>query len=270
MDYRGNQQQQNTQFGMPNKIATEFMMQYGQDLVGQGSQVVNQKLGSFFSMSKIKYYFAVDNEYVAKKLAVLLFPFARTNWHVQFESNGTPVPPRSDVNAPDLYIPFMSLITYVLLSGIVLGYDNRFDPEQIGILSSQAVFWLFVENVILSFVIYVMNITNNLSYLDTLAYTSYKFVGMILILVAHLIYPSKLLFYLTFAWASVAIAFFLTRTLKVQILAQPVSGYNYYSGDYSQGTQPKSHVSFLLFIALIQPLMTYCLTSKTIFGSILF
>lgn len=33
--------------------------------------------------------------------------------------------PRFDVNAPDLYIPAMGFITYVLVAGLALGTQNR-------------------------------------------------------------------------------------------------------------------------------------------------
>lgn len=36
------------------------------------------------------------------------------------------MPPRMDINAPDLYIPIMAFTTYVLVSGIVLGTQGRY------------------------------------------------------------------------------------------------------------------------------------------------
>ena len=51
--------------------------QYGQQLADQGRVQVEQKLESWFAISKLKYYFAVDNSYVGKKLALLLFPYAQ-------------------------------------------------------------------------------------------------------------------------------------------------------------------------------------------------
>lgn len=36
----------------------------------------------------------------------------------------TPVQPRYDINAPDLYIPSMGYVTYVLLAGFMLGESN--------------------------------------------------------------------------------------------------------------------------------------------------
>jgi len=35
--------------------------------------------------------------------------------------------PREDINAPDLYIPLMSFITYILLVGFVLADVNRYE-----------------------------------------------------------------------------------------------------------------------------------------------
>lgn len=46
------------------------------------------------------------------------------NWEVNFQQD-TPVAPRFDVNAPDLYIPVMAFITYVLVAGLALGTQNR-------------------------------------------------------------------------------------------------------------------------------------------------
>ena len=51
--------------------------QYGQQLADQGRVQVEQKLESWFAISKLKYYFAVDNSYVGKKLALLLFPYVQ-------------------------------------------------------------------------------------------------------------------------------------------------------------------------------------------------
>lgn len=47
------------------------------------------------------------------------------NWEVSYKQD-TPVAPRFDVNAPDLYIPAMGFITYVLVAGVALGTQNRY------------------------------------------------------------------------------------------------------------------------------------------------
>lgn len=37
---------------------------------------------------------------------------------------GKYAPPRDDMNAPDLYIPLMSFITFVLVTGLLKGTNN--------------------------------------------------------------------------------------------------------------------------------------------------
>lgn len=39
--------------------------------------------------------------------------------------------PREDINSPDLYIPSMALVTYILLSALRAGLDNTTRPEQV-------------------------------------------------------------------------------------------------------------------------------------------
>lgn len=92
------------------------------------------QIDRFIPVTKLKYYFAVDTVYVGKKLGLLVFPYLHQvstthrsapawkqgggtssgvlplsqlspqDWEVQYQQD-TPVAPRFDINAPDLYIP---------------------------------------------------------------------------------------------------------------------------------------------------------------------
>ena len=64
-----------------------------------------------------------------------------------------------------------------MVAGLVLGIQNRFSPEVLGILASQALAWTLVEIVFLMVVLYVINVRTNLKTLDMFAFTGYKFVG---------------------------------------------------------------------------------------------
>ncbi|XP_046498743.1 protein YIF1A isoform X2 [Equus asinus] len=99
-------------------------MAYGSSIASHGKDMVHKELHRFVSVNKLKYFFAVDTAYVAKKLGLLVFPYTHQNWEVQY-SRDAPLPPRRDLNAPDLYIPTMAFITYVLLAGIALGIQKR-------------------------------------------------------------------------------------------------------------------------------------------------
>lgn len=70
----------------------------------------------------------MTNEYVLRKMVIVLFPFTvkEEGWKRQVSYDMTaggdpnaPNTPRSDVQAPDLYIPLMSLVTFLIVSGCV-------------------------------------------------------------------------------------------------------------------------------------------------------
>lgn len=67
-------------------------------------------------MTGLKMYFAVDTQYVLKKLMLLMFPYTHRDWSPRYQSD-QPIPAREDINAPDLYIPgeFPPLDSYGLI-----------------------------------------------------------------------------------------------------------------------------------------------------------
>ena len=70
----------------------------------------------------MKDYFDVTNEYVIKKLRIIYLPFTIKDWKPLPPSyDGTHITPRTDVMAPDLYIPLMSFVTFIILVGVSLG-----------------------------------------------------------------------------------------------------------------------------------------------------
>ena len=123
----------------------------------KGREEITKNLDKYISIGQLKYYFAVDTNYVGKKLGkatyywieengytqnypkhkaispyqvfnlsgLLLFPFAQKDWSIKYNQE-EPVQPKYDVNAPDLYIPCMGYITYILVVGYILGLRNTF------------------------------------------------------------------------------------------------------------------------------------------------
>ncbi|KAM9591513.1 protein YIF1B-like [Morphnus guianensis] len=81
---------------------------------------LREPLDRFIPVGRLKYYFAVDTVYVGRKLGLLIFPFMHQDWQVRYQQD-TPVAPRFNVNAPDLYIPVMAFVTYILIAGLALG-----------------------------------------------------------------------------------------------------------------------------------------------------
>lgn len=59
-------------------MVANMAMQYGQTLANQGREYMDKKFEKYVSTSQIKYYFAVDTQYVMKKLKLLFFPYTHS------------------------------------------------------------------------------------------------------------------------------------------------------------------------------------------------
>ena len=71
---------------MANPMVKDMAMQYGQQFVGQGQEAIKEQMNKYISIGQLKYYFAVDTSYVAKKLGILLFPVRQNDFLI----NGMP------------------------------------------------------------------------------------------------------------------------------------------------------------------------------------
>ena len=122
-----------------NDATAQFGMQLGQSAVAAGQDYVqknvrlypicalftdfdNAQFGGFMPYGTLKHHFNVSNSYVVYKLRLVLFPWRHKPWTRRVHrpdqgySQGPPpphaaagewMPPRDDINSPDLYIPRM-------------------------------------------------------------------------------------------------------------------------------------------------------------------
>ncbi|KAF2904786.1 hypothetical protein ILUMI_01389 [Ignelater luminosus] len=236
-------------------IVQDMAFQYGQQLASTGKTMIKQGLEQYVAVSRLKYYFAVDTKYVMSKLGLLFFPFIHSDWSIKYEQDGNPVQPRFEINAPDLYIPTMAYFTYVLMAGLVLGMQQRFTPEQIVMQASSALAWCIVELAVYSCTLYITNIQTSLRTLDLLAYSGYKFIGIIASIVVSLL-AGRTGYYATLIYVSLALAFFLVRSLKAQVLQERQAQYY---GEAPTGGN-KRRLYFLLFVAVTQPALSWWLS----------
>lgn len=228
-------------------MVQDMAMQYGQQLAGAGKTMLKKEVERYVPVSKLKYYFAVDTKYVISKLMLLFFPFTHKDWTVKYEQDG-PVQPRFEINAPDLYIPTMAYVTYVLVAGLVLGTQQRFSPEQIGILASSALAWCIVELAVYSCTLYIIQVETSLRTLDLLAYAGYKYIGTIFSILVSLV-GGRTGYYSCLIYTNLALAFFLVRSLKVQVLSETSVQETSYYGAQQSSTGHKRRLYFLLFVA---------------------
>lgn len=227
-------------------VVTNMAVQYGNALVGTGKQ----HLEKYVPVTALKYYFAVNTDYVFAKLMLLFFPFTHNDWSVKYEQD-VPLQPRYEKNAPDMYIPTMAFFTYVATAGLVLGMHERFTHEQLGILASSALAWGVIELLVHTVSLYVMNLQTSLTTLDLLAYCGYKYVGINAALLLSLLFR-KFGYYVMLLYFSVSLAVFLMRSLKLRVIPQGHSSYTA-SGN-------KRRLYFILFLAGIQPILMWWLS----------
>uniref|UniRef100_A0A8D2L4D9 Protein YIF1 n=1 Tax=Varanus komodoensis TaxID=61221 RepID=A0A8D2L4D9_VARKO len=177
----------------------------------------------------------------------------RNDWQVQYQQD-TPVAPRFDVNAPDLYIPVMAFITYILVAGLALGTQNRFSPDLLGLQASSALAWLIVEVLAILLSLYLVTVNTDLSTIDLVAFSGYKYVGMIVGLLAGLLF-GKMGYYLLLSWCCVTIFVFTIRTLRLKILSEAAA-----EGVLVQSAKNQLRMYLTMAVAGLQPLIMYWLT----------
>ncbi|XP_011695837.1 PREDICTED: protein YIF1B [Wasmannia auropunctata] len=233
-----------TQF-LAQPVVTDMAMQYGNALVGTGKQ----HLEKYVPITALKYYFAVNTDYVFAKLMLLFFPFTHKDWSVKYEQD-VPLQPRYETNAPDMYIPTMAFFTYVASAGLVLGVQGRFTHEQLGILASSALAWGLIELLVHMVSLYVMNLQTSLATLDLLAYCGYKYVGINAALLISLLFR-KFGYYVMLLYFSASLAVFLMRSLKLRVIPQ---GHSY------TASGNKRRLYFILSLAGMQPVLMWWLS----------
>jgi hypothetical protein len=133
------------------------------------------------------------------------------------------LPPREDLNSPDMYIPMMALVTYIVLSTLLAGLRGAFHPELLGYTATTAISVMLLEILTIKAGTFVLNISSSSQLLDLVAYSGYKFVGVIVSLLlsslcSHLKIGGSWVSWTVFLYCFSANAFFLLRSLRYVLL----------------------------------------------------
>jgi hypothetical protein len=164
--------------------------------------------------------FAISQKYVASKLLMLLAPYLR-RWTYnrqpeQIQGGQKYLPPRLDVNSPDLFIPIMSAWTYVLIVCGLKALHNTFTPDLMYSAVWGACLSWVVHLAVAKVVLKAMQLSS-VPYLELLAYTGYAFLpACSSALVGHA--TGKWGYWATWFYGSFCMAVFLVRTIKRIIL----------------------------------------------------
>lgn len=223
----------------------------------------------YLSFFELKHYFNVTNSYVVNKLFLVLFPWRHKPWSRKQNPlrEGRYLAPRDDVNSPDMYIPVMSIVTYILLSTLIAGLRGEFQPELLGSKAVMGLSVVILEILGLKLGTYILSISNDSQWLDLVAYSGYKFVGIIVtIAVAEMFNGGKgtggWIGWSVFLYTFLANSLFLMRSLKYVLL--PESNADPRAGGMQTDTRAKKNqrTQFLFFYSYIIQLVLMWILSR--------
>ncbi|KAK7179048.1 hypothetical protein DPSP01_003449 [Paraphaeosphaeria sporulosa] len=245
--------------GFINDPTAQLGFQMGKSAMNAGQEYVEQNFGRFISVSALKHYFNVSNTYVANKLWIVLFPWRHRPWSRQQRMANNPsdvfyLPPREDINSPDMYIPMMALVTYILLSTLLAGLRGAFKPELLGYTTTQAISVMLLEILIIKLGTFLLNISSSSQLLDLVAYSGYKFVGVIVSLLltslfSQLNFGGAWISWVVFVYCFNANAFFLLRSLRYVLLPESnPQGVGGGAAGYTSSRSQKSARTQFLFV----------------------
>ncbi|CAI5723102.1 unnamed protein product [Peronospora farinosa] len=179
--------------------------------------------GAYGVWGSLKYYFTVNNSYVKSRLKILLLPFRHKNWRRmgngdQDVSKPTQyAPPTHDSNAPDLYIPLMGFLTYILIVGYSKGTSNQFSPDVITKDASYCLVMQLIEIGVLAACLYVLN--SSISFLDLVSFSGYKYVPLVINTVVFQLLGS-IAYYVSLLYTGIAVSYFTLNCMKGSV-AEP-------------------------------------------------
>ncbi|KAK8850544.1 hypothetical protein IAR55_004462 [Kwoniella newhampshirensis] len=245
-------------WGGMNDATAQMGVQFGKSAVAAGQDYVEKNFTRYLPLQLIKVSFSVTNSYVFNKLRLILFPWRHKPWSRQVRrsaENGAMEgwqAPRDDINAPDLYIPTMALVTYTLLSALASGLQSRFHPEVLGVSLSKALAVVIIEFCAIKLGCYLLDVRGGgASGVELIGYGGYKFVGIIVTILVGLLGLGRMATIGVFVYTFGANAFFLLRSLKYVLLPDASVSSSVTTLSHAQRSR---RVQFLFCMAMSQVL----------------
>jgi hypothetical protein len=177
----------------------------------QMSDKVVSSLNRWIDLENVRRYFLVNHSYVIKKLALILCSFlpivnAETPYGDTISSQN-----RIGMNQPDLYIPLLSFVTYILTIGLSLGTDDKFEPDALGSVGMTGFLVLCFEVVVIRIGLFVLKMPS-MPVLDCVAYSGYKYVGIALSTIVGIVF-GRAAYYLCLMYCAISMAKFIGTVL---------------------------------------------------------
>eukprot|EP00516_Mucochytrium_quahogii_P009130 CAMPEP_0203775154 /NCGR_PEP_ID=MMETSP0099_2-20121227/5869_1 /ASSEMBLY_ACC=CAM_ASM_000209 /TAXON_ID=96639 /ORGANISM=" , Strain NY0313808BC1" /LENGTH=334 /DNA_ID=CAMNT_0050673691 /DNA_START=241 /DNA_END=1245 /DNA_ORIENTATION=+ len=180
--------------------------------------------------NKLHHYFHVDNKYVLKKSQLLIFPWRHKEWgriRVGDETGKAQLavndfaPPVADTNAPDMYLPMMAIVTYILVIGFLKGTKGVFNPEVLQDTFSTSGLVLLLEVLLMKGGLYTLGgQTVRLVMLDLVVFSAYKYVLIAFNLFIG-IFLGSAVYNATLLYSCLCMSYFIYKTME-QAVPRPI------------------------------------------------
>ena len=142
--------------------------------------------------------------------------------------------PRNDYNAPDLYIPLMAFMTYVLLSGLSKGLGSTgFTPDVIIQAIWRCLLLHLIETGLIKLGVSLMSVP--LPFLDVFAYTGYKYVALCINMLSRV--AGGTVSFIVSMYTACMLAYFILKTMAAVVPPTTTTG-------------PPRHLLLLAFAAM--------------------
>jgi len=209
-------------FGLPESSAPIFDI---------GQTIINDKIKQNFQRSipifgkhwaSLKYYFEVDNKYVLHKLRTIVFSalLRGKKWKREFLETASDTPDQPftkkfssamfDENAPDLYLPLMSFVTYVVVSAYIKGTNGNFTPEVLGQVMYHCLGFQVFEVILIRLGLFLLN--EKAPVLDLTANTGYKYIGLCINMLVGMLL-GRWMYFGSLIWTGCMTSYFMLKTL---------------------------------------------------------
>lgn len=173
----------------------------------------------FLSLQQL---FNVGHSYVLRKLLLLMCPFLRKGqgspspWSPNGAGDGSQHGVgadglKADVEDPDLYIPLMSYVTYVLLCGMYRGILQDFRPEVLPKTATYAIVFLVIEVGLSKMGFYIAG--SGMPVLSLAANSGYKYVLVMMMVLSRILVGTNPVYWLLFAYFGACAAWSTRRFL---------------------------------------------------------
>jgi hypothetical protein len=208
-------------------------------------------------LQSTRQYFNVNHGYVLRKVAWQLAPVTNPKKKsVEGELGGEKdwasrvfEGLEVDIEEPDLYIPTMGLVTYVLLCGVISGLQDQFSPEVLSATVSFTLVLLVIETTIAKGALYMAGAVQAPVF-DLIALLGYKYFYLSLQLAMGLIFGVGLLYNIVALGLTASCVVALFQALRRLARMQPTQ---------AQEAVKDLHPMVLKALPVLQLLVVWCL-----------